>query len=142
MTVKDRIDIFIEHQGIKRSVFEKACGLSNAYTRNLKGSPSVSKVEDILKAYPELNRVWLLSGEGEMLKNNNCATAIGDSANAQNGDGNTNGNNSTQVVGDNNAVGGSALEMALSEIAEHRKLVAKAQEQIDRLISIIEKQSK
>ena len=57
-------------------------------------------------------------------------------------DGNTNGNNSTQVVGDNNAVGGSALEIALLEIAEHRKLVAKAQEQIDRLISIIEKQSK
>ena len=55
---------------------------------------------------------------------------------------NNNGNNSTQVVGDNNAVGGSALEIALLEIAEHRKLVAKAQEQIDRLISIIEKQSK
>lgn len=68
MTIKKRIEMFIEHQGIKRSVFERTCGFSNGYTRNLKENPSASKIEDILMAYPELNRVWLLSGEGEMLK--------------------------------------------------------------------------
>ena len=68
MTIKERIEMFIEHQGIRRSVFERACGFSNGYTRNLKENPSASKIEDILMAYPELNRVWLLSGEGEMLK--------------------------------------------------------------------------
>lgn len=67
MTIKERINIFIEQQRIKRSVFEKSCGFSNGYTRNLKENPSASKIEDILNAYPELNRVWLLSGEGEML---------------------------------------------------------------------------
>lgn len=67
MTIKERIEKFISYKGIRRSVFEKTCGLSNGYTRNLKESPSVSKIEDILTAYPELNRVWLLSGEGEML---------------------------------------------------------------------------
>lgn len=67
MTIKERINIFIEQQKIKRSVFEKCCGFSNGYTRNLKENPSASKIEDILNAYPELNRVWLLSGEGEML---------------------------------------------------------------------------
>lgn len=70
MTVKDRIEMFIERKGIKRSAFEKSCGLSNGYIRNLKENPSVSKIEDILRVYPELNRVWLLSGEGEMLKPN------------------------------------------------------------------------
>lgn len=68
MTIKDRIEIFIENQHIKRSVFEKSCGFSNGYTRNLKGSPSASKIEDILNSFPELNRVWLLTGEGNMLK--------------------------------------------------------------------------
>lgn len=68
MTIKDRMEIFIENQHIKRSVFEKSCGFSNGYTRNLKGSPSASKIEDILNSFPELNRVWLLTGEGNMLK--------------------------------------------------------------------------
>lgn len=68
MTIKDRIEIFIENQHIKRSVFEKSCGFSNGYTRNLKGSPSASKIEDILNSFPELNRVWLVTGEGNMLK--------------------------------------------------------------------------
>ena len=67
MTIKERMEIFIERQGIKRSVFEKSCGFSNGYIRNLKENPSASKIEDILSAYPEISRVWLLSGEGEML---------------------------------------------------------------------------
>lgn len=68
MTVKERIEMFIERQGIKRSIFEKSCGFSNGYTRNLKENPGASKIEDILKTYPEINRVWLLTGEGQMLK--------------------------------------------------------------------------
>ena len=68
MSIKERIEIFIEKQGIRRSAFEKACGFSSGYTRNLKENPSATKIEDILKAYPDLNRVWLLSGEGEMLR--------------------------------------------------------------------------
>lgn len=66
-TIKDRIDVFITTQQIKRSRFERSCGFSNGYTRNLKENPSASKIEDILRTYPNLNRVWLLTGEGEML---------------------------------------------------------------------------
>lgn len=79
MTIKERIEIFIERQGIKRSVFEKSCGFSNGYTRNLKENPSATKIEDILNAYPELNRVWLLSGEGNMLKSDSDAAYSEDS---------------------------------------------------------------
>lgn len=50
------------------------------------------------------------------------------------------GNN---IVGDNNNWNNvntdEALSRALNEIGEQRKLVAKAQEQIDRLISLLEK---
>lgn len=67
MSIKSRIDEFIASQGIKRSAFEKSCGFSNGYIRNLKENPSAAKIEDILNTYPELNRVWLLSGEGDML---------------------------------------------------------------------------
>lgn len=95
MSIKERIEIFIEHQGIRRSVFEKQCGFSNGYTRNLKENPSASKIEDILNTYPELNRVWLLSGEGEMLKDS--STTVGEVS----GDDNTIGMTVTQTIGDN-----------------------------------------
>ena len=45
-----------------------------------------------------------------------------------------NGDNNTQIAGSNT----SSLDKAMDEIAEQRKLVVKAQEQIDRLMSIIE----
>lgn len=52
----------------------------------------------------------------------------------------TTGDNNTQVAGNgNNINNASTIGKALDEIAEQRKLVSKSQEQIDRLISIIEK---
>ena len=71
----------------------------------------------------------MVSGYGEMLKNN-----INQSAN---------GNGNTQVAGNGNTVTpadfGASISKALDEIAEQRKLVAKAQEQIDRLIGLLER---
>lgn len=67
MDLKERINLFLEHKKINRSAFEKASGLSNGYTRNIKESIGGTKLEGILNAFPELNRVWLLTGEGEML---------------------------------------------------------------------------
>lgn len=67
MTVKQRIITFIETQKIPTKTFERVCGLSNGYLRQLKSSPTVDKVESMLSAYPQLSRNWLLRGEGEML---------------------------------------------------------------------------
>ena len=53
------------------------------------------------------------------------------------------GDHNTQVAGHGNNINSSEdLSKALDEIAEHRKLLAKSQEQIDRLLAIIEKMSK
>ncbi|GEM_PF-608366 len=95
MTIKDRIETFIEHQGIRRSTFEKSCGFSNGYTRNLKENPSASKIEDILNAYPELNRIWLMTGEGEMLKDSSMT--VGEVS----GNDNTIGMTVTQTISEN-----------------------------------------
>lgn len=69
MKIIERIFIFIDSQKIKVSAFEKQAGLSNGYIKKIIDSPSGEKIEDILKAYPRLNRTWLMTGEGEMLKN-------------------------------------------------------------------------
>ena len=53
--------------GISKLAFEKVCGLSNGYLRNFKGNLGEDKLSNILTAFPELNKDWLLYGEGSML---------------------------------------------------------------------------
>lgn len=60
--VKERLIAFIEYKELSVSAFEKACGLSNGYIRNFKGNLGGTKLEDILNAFPELDREWLLFG--------------------------------------------------------------------------------
>lgn len=67
--VQERIDLFLAHEGLNRSRFEKMSGLSNGYVRNMRESIGAKKLEQILTAFPNLSRVWLLTGEGEMLVN-------------------------------------------------------------------------
>lgn len=67
-TVKQRLMEFIYSKGISQSRFERLCGMSNGYINNLKKSLGAEKLQNILKAFPELNTEWLLYGEGEMLK--------------------------------------------------------------------------
>lgn len=67
-TIKDRVLLYINHLGIGVAQFERNCGLSNGYLNNLKRNLGSSKIEDILRAYPELSRVWLQTGEGSMIE--------------------------------------------------------------------------
>jgi hypothetical protein len=67
-TVKQRLVKFAEFRNLSISKFESLCGLGNGYVGKLKSEPGSRKLEDILKTFPELNRAWLLFGEGEMLK--------------------------------------------------------------------------
>lgn len=66
-TVKQRLVRFIKYKGLGQSKFEKLVGLSNGYISNLKSNPSPEKIMNIFGVFPELNRSWLLTGEGEML---------------------------------------------------------------------------
>ena len=125
-TINQRIKAFINYKGLSVREFERLCGLSNGYVGGIKYSILPEKMSNISLQFPDLNTGWLLTGEGEMLK------TIHQTAN---GDGNM------QVAGNGNTVThtDTALTKALDEIAEQRKLVSKAQEQIDRLIGLLEK---
>lgn len=68
LTVKDRLKIFIDYLGISQSEFEKKTGLSNGYVNNIRKSIKAEKFDNnIAPVYPELNKLWLLHGSGEML---------------------------------------------------------------------------
>ena len=58
----------MKFKGLSQGKFEKTVGLSNGYINQLRHSPSLSKIQMIISAYPELNPDWLAHGTGEMLK--------------------------------------------------------------------------
>ncbi|CAA0235689.1 hypothetical protein NCIMB2158_520004 [Tenacibaculum maritimum] len=67
MNSKENIRIFLKHKGIKAKDFCARTGLSNGFLTN-NGAIGSDKIHNILKAYPEINAEWIITGEGEMLK--------------------------------------------------------------------------
>lgn len=90
-----------------------------------------------------INKDWLLTGEGEMLRDGIVMQNMyGDNQIAGGDITNGAGGNTTTTTNNYKDCGGcetNLLERAMAEIGEQRKLLTKAQEQIDRLLSIIEK---
>ena len=123
MNIKERLLKFIEESGITVAEFERNSGLSNGYIKKLKGSIGSDKIGDIIRAYSNLNLVWLLIGEGEML---NSTPTI-----HQQQHGGT-GNSQTITLGQ------SDVSKFLDEIAAQRRMTEKGQEQIDRLLTLLE----
>lgn len=76
MAIKERMLDFIERMNLTKKEFELASGLSNGYLNNCKGNVGAAKLEGILTAYPQLNRAWLLTGEGEMLVADTTARTV------------------------------------------------------------------
>ena len=126
-TVKQRLIEFLKYMKIGQSKFEKRIGAGNGFVNNIVKSIGTEKLQSIKREFPELNTEWLLYGAGEMLNTRQTIT----------------GDHNTQIAGHGNNINSSEdLSKALDEIAEHRKLLAKSQEQINRLLAIIEKMSK
>lgn len=68
MTVSDRIRTFIASKSIHVSDFERICGLSNGAVSKMGSGTRRSTIDKISTAFPELNKYWVLTGEGDMLK--------------------------------------------------------------------------
>ena len=68
--IKERLIEFITSQKMSINKFEKECGLSTGYIKNMRKSVSPDKLRSIVQKFPELNPGWLMAGEGNMLKSN------------------------------------------------------------------------
>lgn len=138
----ERFDKYMAFKGLNDNKVTVDLGLSNGTIgKSRKNGRDLSDrvVEQILNFYIDLNRIWLLTGEGEMLNKDIKQGSIKQEAK---------GDNNTQVAGNGNNVNVTTKSL-LEELAAQRKLtekaqeqVSKAQEQIDRLLSIIEKLNK
>lgn len=139
-TVSERLLLFIKYKGISVRKFEASIGASTGFVKKISKGIGNEKLKRILAEYPELNRDWLLYGEGEMLKS--AAPAISHSAVvtaanslAINGDHN--------MVPDPNAISGSELyktQLYLTQqlLAEKDKQLAEKERTIELLQKLLE----
>lgn len=67
-TVRERLKAFIKSQGLKTRQFEISIGASNGYVNGVINTIGPKFLNAILELYPNINREWLLFGEGTMLR--------------------------------------------------------------------------
>jgi hypothetical protein len=67
-TVKDRIIEFIQWRGLSRRAFSRMIGMPETFISSMKNGTSDENLNKIIEQFPELNKAWLLIGEGDMLK--------------------------------------------------------------------------
>ncbi len=73
MRLLDRLYQYLEQHAISAYEFEHACGLSNGYLgKQLRGKGSVGSavLEKIKIQYPDLDLLWLVTGNGNMTRVN------------------------------------------------------------------------
>ena len=66
-SVKQRLIRYLAFKGVPHLKFEKTCGMCNGYVKGIRKSIGEDKLRSIALNYPDLNRQWLLFGEGDML---------------------------------------------------------------------------
>ncbi|MBD5242073.1 MAG: hypothetical protein HDS59_08355 [Barnesiella sp.] len=71
MSLKSRMILFIEELGLNPKSFEERVGLSNGAVSKMGDNTRMSTIDKITDIFPALNKTWLLTGEGEMLKSDN-----------------------------------------------------------------------
>lgn len=130
-TVKERLTSYLKLKRIPKSEFGLTIGASASYVTSMRDTERASigndKVERIRKHYPDLNIEWLLTGEGNMLNDVGISQSV-------------NGNDNVTLAGHNMKVeSDKLLEKAFDEIKAQREMTQKAQEQVDRLLTILEK---
>ena len=136
--IKERLIEFIASQKMSINKFEKECGLSTGYIKNMRKSVSPDKLQSIVQKFPELNPGWLMAGEGNMLKGN--VNVSGDNSGVV-----VNGNNSNSPIdnrhyySDSPDVLKAQIELLDERIKEKDAQIKEKDAQIKQLLGILSK---
>ena len=116
MSVKERLIKYLKSKKVSYTNFGKVIGVSNAYVTSIRKSIDIDKIQSIALNYPDLNIDWLLTGQGNMLKESNTVTQ--------------------SIVGDNNQLAGNRIKNT-SEYKSMTELIKDLKKQINQKDSII-----
>lgn len=135
MDLNARIYKYLEYKGITAKEMETRASLSNGAVSKMGNGTRRSTIDKLSNAFPDLNTVWLLTGEGDMLTSRDTTvTGSGNAVNTVTGNGNK---VSANVAGDF-----ADLASKFSEaLKTSQEQLSSSQCQIDRLIKVIEKLS-
>lgn len=90
---------------------------------------SKSKAGEIVAAFPEISLSYLLTGEGTLLKADHVEGSVQQNI------------NSSHITQNGNVEASANMDKLINVLAEQSQQVTKAQEQIDRLITLLERNS-
>lgn len=128
-SVKERLILFLSCICMSQKKFADKCGLSSGFVNNISRSIQPKTMLKITKQFPQLNAGWLLTGEGEMLKS---ATDIKEK------DPDTIRDESPLSIKKESCSPSAEIEMLLQIICKKDEQIEKMQEQINKLLSIIQ----
>lgn len=136
--IVDRIFQIIDYKGITKTNFYREVGLSNGFLDKVK-DVGASKLELILKKYSEINPEWLITGNGEMLKNIDTITQT-TTGNNNISIGKGNDNNVSSSTGDNTIKQlQKELEDCKNQLEDYKKMIAEKDNQLNKLLNILAK---
>jgi transcriptional regulator with XRE-family HTH domain len=127
MGTKERLREFIKYKGISERSFCLTIGVSFSYVNSIRKSIQPDKMKSITALYPELNPIWLITGDGKMLSDFNTN--------------NINGSGNTAVAGDRNKVTNNDIAGMIELQKGYQTIIKEKDDQINRLISIVGKLS-
>ena len=125
--IRQRLIEFINSQKISINRFEKACGLSTGYVRNMRRSISPEKLESIAQNFPTLSPGWLMTGEGTMLRGDMSQKVGGNNSPIDN----------RQYYSDSPDVLKAQIEILDERIKEKDAQIKEKDAQINKLLSIL-----
>ena len=76
MEVKNRLTQYLSYKGIGQVSFANIAGLSRGYVNNIINSIGPTAQSKIAKSFPDLNIDWLITGKGNMLKEESVSTNL------------------------------------------------------------------
>lgn len=127
MAVKERLREYIKVLGISEREFCRRIGVSTSYVNSIRTSIQPDKMKSIGEQFPELNPMWLITGDGEMLQRANINQISGDS--------------NTTVAGNGNQVTTNDIAGMIELQKGYQAMLKEKDAQINKLISVIEKLS-
>jgi len=140
--IKDRILQVIDYKGITKEIFFKKIEMTSANFRgNAKKTPLNSRaIKNILSEIPDLNLEWLITGKGNMLKDNTPVSINNEGIMGNNIKGNVNKGRDLRIS-DNHEIKGLVKQLSecKSQLTEYKIQITEKDKQINKLLEILSK---